>query len=43
METPDEIDKNPTFRDKKVDILLKPAKLHKFEHSILNLVNEKID
>lgn len=40
---PEEIEKNPTFRDKKVDILLKPAKLHKIEHSILNLVNKKID
>lgn len=37
---PEEIEKNPTFRDKKVDVLLKPVKLKEIEHSILNLVNK---
>ena len=36
---PREIEKNPTFHHKKVDILLKPVKLNKIEHSMLNLVN----
>jgi two-component system, OmpR family, response regulator len=36
---PEEIEKNPIFRDKKVDVLLEPAKLLEIEHSILNLVN----
>jgi CheY-like chemotaxis protein len=35
---PVEIKKNPKLRDKKVDVLLKPVKLEKIEHSILNLV-----
>ena len=35
-----EIKKNPKLRDKKVDVLLKPVKLEKIEHSILNLVNK---
>jgi DNA-binding response OmpR family regulator len=37
---PQEIEKNPIFRDKKVDVLVKPVKLSKIEHSILNLVNK---
>ena len=37
---PVEIKKNPKLRDKKVDVLLKPVKLEKIEHSILNLVNK---
>ncbi len=37
---PQEIEKNPIFRDKKVDVLLKPVKLDEIEHSILNLVNK---
>ena len=37
---PEEIEKNPIFRDKKVDVLVKPVKLSKIEHSILNLVNK---
>ena len=36
---PEVIEKNPTFRDKKVDVLLKPVKLKEIEHSILKLVN----
>ena len=39
-EQPQEIEKNPVFRDKKVDVLLKPVKLHEIEHSIINLVNK---
>jgi DNA-binding NtrC family response regulator len=35
-----QITKNPTFNDKKVDILLKPVKLDQIENSILNLVNK---
>jgi two-component system OmpR family response regulator len=35
---PEEIQKNPKLRDKKVDVLLKPVKLMEIEHSILNLV-----
>ncbi len=38
--TPEEVQANPTFRDKKVEVLLKPVKLHEIEHSILNLVNK---
>lgn len=38
--TSEEIHKNPTFRDKKVEVLLKPAKLEQIEHHILNLVNK---
>ena len=37
---PEVIEKNPTFRDKKVDVLIKPVKLEQIEHSILNLVNK---
>ncbi|TLX86537.1 MAG: response regulator [Thaumarchaeota archaeon] len=37
---PEEIQKNPKLRDKKVDVLLKPVKLMEIEHSILNLVNK---
>jgi two-component SAPR family response regulator len=37
---PVEIKKIPKLRDKKVDVLLKPVKLEKIEHSILNLVNK---
>ncbi len=37
---PEEIAKIPIFRDKKIDILLKPVKLDKIEHCILNLVNK---
>jgi DNA-binding response OmpR family regulator len=36
----EEIQKNPVFRDKKVDVLLKPVKLNEIEHSIINLVNK---
>lgn len=36
----EQIEKNPRLRDKKVDVLLKPVKLEKIEHSILNLVNK---
>ena len=39
-EQPQKIEKNPVFRNKKVDVLLKPVKLHEIEHSILNLVNK---
>jgi DNA-binding NtrC family response regulator len=37
---PQEIEKNPIFRGKKVDILLEPTKLRQIENSILNLVNK---
>lgn len=37
--TPEEVQANPAFRDKKVDVLLKPVKQREIEHSILNLVN----
>jgi len=37
---PEEIEKNPIFRDKKVDVLIKPVKLDEIEHSIINLVNK---
>lgn len=36
----DEIEKNPRFYDKKIDVLLKPVKLNRIETSILNMVNE---
>jgi DNA-binding NtrC family response regulator len=39
-EQPYKIENNPVFRDKKVDVLLKPVKLHEIEHSISNLVNK---
>jgi two-component system OmpR family response regulator len=38
---PYEIEKNPTFYDKNIEILLKPVKLSRIESSILNLVNKK--
>jgi len=37
---PEKIEKNPKFRDKKVEILLKPVKLSEIEHSIIELVNK---
>ena len=37
---PEQIQKNPVFRDKKVDVLLKPVKLREIEHSIISLVNK---
>lgn len=37
---PEEIEKNPIFRDKKVHVLLKPTKLNEIENCILNLVNK---
>jgi two-component system chemotaxis response regulator CheY len=37
---PEQIEKNPVFRDKKVDVLVKPVKLREIEHSIKNLVNK---
>jgi DNA-binding NtrC family response regulator len=37
---PEEIEKRPEFRNKKVDVLIKPVKLNQIEHSILNLVNK---
>jgi DNA-binding NtrC family response regulator len=37
---PEKIEKNPNFRDKKVEILLKPVKLSEIEHSIIELVNK---
>jgi DNA-binding response OmpR family regulator len=37
---PLQIEKNPVFRDKKVDILVKPVKLREIENSIINLVNK---
>lgn len=36
----EEIERNPIFRDKKVDVLIKPVKLSKIEDSILNLANK---
>jgi len=33
---PEQIKKNPKFRNKKVEVLVKPAKLMEIEHSILN-------
>jgi two-component system OmpR family response regulator len=36
---PQQIEKNPTFHDKNMDILLKPVKLNEIEHSMLNLMN----
>ena len=35
----EEIEKRPEFRDKKVDVLLKPVKLDLIERRIINLVN----
>ena len=37
---PQKIEKNPVFHNKKVDVLLKPVKLHEIEHSISNLVDK---
>ena len=37
---PEKIEKNPNFRDKKIEILLKPVKLSEIEHSIIELVNK---
>jgi CheY-like chemotaxis protein len=37
---PVQVKKNPIFRDKKVDVLVKPVKLDKIEHSIMKLVNK---
>lgn len=37
---PEQIEKNPVFRDRKVDVLIKPVKLREIEHSIINLVNK---
>ena len=39
-EQPQKIGKNPVFHNKKVDVLLKPVKLHEIEHSISNLVDK---
>jgi len=36
---PEQIEKNPMFRNKKIDVLMKPAKLGQIENSILNLVS----
>ena len=37
---PERIQKNPVFRDKKIDVLIKPVKLREIEHSIISLVNK---
>ena len=37
---PEQIEKNPKLRNKKVDVLVKPVKLEEIEHLILNLVNK---
>ena len=37
---PEVIEKNPEFRDKKVDVLIKAAKLEQIEHRIINLVKK---
>lgn len=37
---PEEIKKKPEFRNKKVDVLIKPVKLEQIEHRIINLVNK---
>ena len=39
-EQPYKIEENPVFRDKRVNVLLKPVKLDEIEHSISNLVNK---
>ena len=36
----EQIQKNPVFRDKKVNVLLEPVKLREIEHSIISLVNK---
>ena len=38
---PEVIEKNPEFRNKKVDVLIKPVKLEQIEHRIINLVKNK--
>ena len=37
---PEVIEKNPEFRNKKVDVLIKPVKLEQIEHRIINLVKK---
>ena len=37
---PEEIEKRPEFRNKKVDVLIKPVKLEQIEHRIINLVKK---
>ena len=37
---PEVIEKNPEFRNKKVDVLIKPVKLEQIEHCIINLVKK---
>lgn len=37
---PEKIEKNPKFHNKKVDVLVKPARLGQIEHSILGLVSK---
>jgi DNA-binding NtrC family response regulator len=37
---PEQIQKNPVFREKKFDVLIKPVKLREIEHSILDLLNK---
>ena len=37
---PEQIQKNPKFHNKKIDVLVKPAKLMEIENSILNLVDK---
>ena len=37
---PEDIEKNPVFREKKFDVLIKPVKLREIEHSILDLLNK---
>ena len=39
-EHPEQIQKNPVFRGKKVDVLIKPVKLDEIENSIVNLVKK---
>ena len=36
---PQQIEKNPAFHHRNIDILLKPVKLNEIEHSMLNLMN----
>ena len=37
---PEKIEKDLKFHNKKIDVLMKPARLVEIEHSILNLVNK---
>ena len=37
---PEEIEKRREFRNKKVEVLIKPVKLEQIEHRIINLVNK---